>query len=76
MRAPERDAPHKPRAVEAGSVSGEGQESVASGAAAPAGGAMFDPEYGARQVGEAGGEAVPDYLGGQTLDHLYAPVLG
>jgi len=38
---------------------------------------MFDPEYGAGQVGEtAGGEAIPDHLGGEVLDHLVAPVLG
>ena len=75
MRGPERDAPDKSRAFEAGSVGGEGQERVAPGAAPPAGGAVFDPEYGTRQVREAGGEAVPDHLGGQTLDHPYAPIL-
>jgi hypothetical protein len=37
---------------------------------------MFNPKYGTREVREAGGEAIPDHLGGQTLDHPDAPVLG
>ena len=76
MRGPERDAPNESRAFEAGSVSGEGQERVAPGTAPPAGGPVFDPKYGTRQIREAGCKAVPNYLGGQTLHHPYAPVLG
>jgi hypothetical protein len=37
---------------------------------------VFDPQHGPGQVGEAGGEAVPDNLRGEALDHLVAPVFG
>jgi hypothetical protein len=70
------DAPDKSCAFEPGAVGREGQECVTAWTTSSARGAVFYPQDGARQVREAGGEAVPDHLGGQTLDHLVAPILG
>lgn len=58
----EGDAAHESGACGARAVGREGEEGVASWAAA-AGGAVFDPEQRARQVGEAVGEVLEDDLG-------------
>src|SRR5919199_4735548 len=75
-RGPERDAPDEAGAFEPGAVGGEGQERVASRTTPPARRVMLNPQNRARQVREAGGETVPDHLGGQPLDHPGASLLG